>query len=228
MQTIIYFKRAFILIALLFLSSFVFGQGHPREKKSHFNIGLNYSRISIIPYLSLDCMMKEKIGITVEFKPRFLVPNYLGLDLLEPYMKSEYDTPITYNGFFTNFIVHTQKPEDGKWHFTQGLELSYYQHFREKYAINIYGSENPCGGPSLTDYIEFSIKSRVALTALFYYGKSKFKLFAGLGIGRIQMYSRGYHSYSYPTTRNIIPFNDVDISFLPVIKLGFRFGINIF
>jgi hypothetical protein len=230
MQIIIFYKRAYVIILLLLISSVVFTQEQPEEKKNErcLNIGLNYSRVSLMPYLSLDYRKIKKIGITVEFTPIIRIPNYFGIRVLDPIMNSEYSNGLTYNGFFTNLIFYYPKSEDDRWHFTPAVELSFSQQFRKNHRVNIHTQENPCDGFPNSDYNYISIKSRTALTAVLFYGKSHLKMFIGLGIGRINSYNRGYNEYGNSSNPIITPFQETDVYYKPVVKLGFRLGLDVF
>ena len=226
MRKIVFYKRAYIFILLLLLSSVVFTQEQLEEKKNErcFNVGLNYSRVSLIPYLSLDYRKIKKIGITVEFTPIIRIPNYFGIRVLDPIMNSEYSNGLTYNGFLTNLVFYYPKHKDDKWHFTPAVEISFSQQFRRDYLVNNYSPENPCNGFSDRDFNFITINSRIALTALLFYGMPHLKIFIGLGIGHINFYHRGYNEYG----SRITPFRETETYYRSVVKIGFRMGLDVF
>ena len=167
------------------------------------------------------------MGITGKTRPVYLLPNFFDFDILDN-ITSHHRDEIKYNGFQSNIVIHT-----GYYHYKQlnlslGGEFSFYQIFEKDYSKS-FKQENPCD-PYVSKTTFMSIQTQYGFTPLLFVGTSTIRVFAGIGIGRINKYERGYSftsKYSYNVRDGeIYPFNINKSSWTPILKWGIRMGFN--
>ena len=204
MKFTIHFFKEFVFVMLIGLSVFTYGSPADSTKlKPRLNIGVNFTTVSLMPFLSFDYQFAPKLGFTLELSPSF--KNYLP----------------DAGWVNTNIIVHAIRPEETKFHFTPALELSFFRETKTDYKIPGHHPKNPCDGPSTLTEVQYYRKTRMALVLMFFYGNPKFKVFYGLGVGKVRVFARGYQYYDGA----LLPYLRDEDKYLPHIKVGLRMGI---
>ena len=222
------FTVLFLSILLSATSCFAQQQeGSKDEKFHHFNLGLNFSRLSPLPYLSMNYQMNKRLGFTGEIKPVFLLSNRLGWEIFDD-VTGHNSGKLKYNGFLTNFIVHFTFYRYRKINFSAGGEFSFQQIFEKNYTV-VYKGQNLCDPHEvISTYID--IRTRYGFIPLIFIGDSFIKFFAGYGIARFDLYDRGY-SYTKPYSgsgeKYIYPFKSSSSYREGVFKCGVRIGIDL-
>jgi hypothetical protein len=221
MQKTYFTRRAFTFVLLIVLTNNLLEAATQDSigYKKRFNIGVSVNSLIHFPYLSVDYRLNERLGLTLEAKPRVILfettlfdGGFLESSLLSRNYKMK--------GFHTNVQLMFLNSSERKWSLTPAIELSYaYKYLREERISSWY-------------YDFYSI-STTSLNAMLFYGKESFRLYLGLGVayhygfqsGYTKVWHRdeiyGYINDWYSIYQIYETFNAFDLSY----RVGFRFRI---